>query len=184
MVDSFFQKESLPKTIVTIHYRFDEEDWERSCRRRRDTDPSGAHSTRGENRQKICDLLAHSSSDGLASSIASFLVELFSTNQIGDEVAFYIATPPQQQQVIKDTTAKTIEMVKQQLGHSIPVSGKSTADSMDYIEANYEGCDFVHDNMHELSSLFEQEVCSRGQVFIFAPSSSWSGAVRRERFDF
>merc|ERR1711920_619825 len=89
--------------------------------------------------------------------------------------AFYIATPPQQQQVIKDTTAKTIEMVKQQLGHSIPVSGKSTADSMDYIEANYEGCDFVHDNMHELSSLFEQE------VFSLAPSSSWSGAVRRER---
>jgi len=181
MVDSFFQQESLPKTIVTIHYRFDEEDWERSCRRRRDTDPSGAHATRGDNRAKICNLLAHSSSDGLASSIASFLVELFSTNQIGDEVAFYIATPPQQQQVIKDTTAKTIEMVKQQLGHSIPVSGKSTADSMDYIGANYEGCDFVHENMHELSSLFEQEVCSRGQVFIFAPSSSWSGAVRRER---
>jgi len=179
MVDSFFQKENLPKTIVTIHYRFDEEDWERSCRRRRDTDL--AHSARGDNRAKICNLLAHSSSDGLASSIASFLVELFSTNQIGDEVAFYIATPPQQQQVIKDTTVKTIEMVKQQLGHEIPVSGKSTADSMEYIGENYEGCDFVHENMHELSSLFEQEVCTRGQVFIFAPSSSWSGAVRRER---
>ena len=179
MVDSFFQQQKLPKTIVTIHYRFDEEDWERSCRRRRDT--SAEHSNRGDNRAKICNLLAHSSSDGLASSIASFLVELFSNNQIGDEVAFYIATPPQQQQVIKETTIKTIDMVKSQLGNGIAVSGKSTADSMEYISDNYHGCDFVHDNMHELSSLFEQEVCSRGQVFIFAPSSSWSGAVRRER---
>lgn len=180
MVDSFFQQQKLPKTIVTIHYRFDEEDWERSCRRRRDTS-TPEHTNRGDNRAKICNLLAHSSSDGLARSIASFLVELFSNNQIGNEVAFYIATPPQQQQVIKETTIKTIEMVKSQLGDGIAVSGKSTADSMEYISDNYHGCDFVHDNMHELSSLFEQEVCSRGQVFIFAPSSSWSGAVRRER---
>ena len=63
-------------------------------------------------------------SDGLAASLASFLVELFSLNEIGDEVAFYIATPPQQQEVIKETTAKTIKLVKQQIGHHIPVSGK------------------------------------------------------------
>lgn len=71
--------------------------------------------------------------------------------------------------------------MKEQIGHNIPVSGKSTADSIGYITEKYNECNFVERNMHELSSLFEQEVCSRGQVFVFAPSSSWSGAVRRER---
>lgn len=179
MVDEFFTSNGLPRTIVTIHYRFDEEDWERSCHKHRVA--AEGHESRGNNRAKICSLLANSSSDGLATSLASFLVELFSLNQIGNEVAFYIATPPQQQETIKETTKRTIELVKEQIGHNIPVSGKSTADSIGYITEKYNECNFVERNMHELSSLFEQEVCSRGQVFVFAPSSSWSGAVRRER---
>ena len=178
MVENFFNQQKLSKTIVTIHYRFDQEDWERSCRRQRDTD---VHAKHLDNRAHICDLLANSSNDGLAHSIAGYLVELYNSKKIGGEVAFYIATPPQQQQVIKDTTTKTIELVREQLGKSVPVSGSSTADSLQHISESYEGCDFVQENMHEVSSLFEQEVCSRGQVFVFAPSSSWSGAVRRER---
>ena len=178
MVENFFNQQKLSKTIVTIHYRFDQDDWERSCRRVRDTD---VHAKHLDNRAHICDLLANSSNDGLARSIAGYLVELYQSGKIGDEVAFYIATPPQQQQVIKDTATKTIELVREQLGAKVPVSGSSTADSLQHISESYEGCDFVQENMHEVSSLFEQEVCSRGQVFVFAPSSSWSGAVRRER---
>jgi len=68
--------------------------------------------------------LSSNGSDGLAASLASFLVELFSLNEIGDEVAFYIATPPQQQEIIKETTQKTIELVKKQIGHKVSVSGK------------------------------------------------------------
>ena len=60
----------------------------------------------------------------MAASLASFLVELFSLNEIGDEVAFYIATPPQQQEIINETTKKTIELVKKQIGHQVSVSGK------------------------------------------------------------
>lgn len=180
MVDDFFTSHTFPKTFVTIHYRFDEEDWERSCNKKRPA--STSHEARYANREKICSLIANNNgSDGLAASLASFLVELFSLNEIGDEVAFYIATPPQQQEIIKETTQKTIELVKKQIGHKVSVSGKSTADTTSYITDTYDDCDFVENNMHELSSLFEQEVCSRGQVFIFAPSSSWSGAVRKER---
>merc|ERR1712156_1142605 len=100
-------------------------------------------------RAKICSLLANSSSDGLATSLASFLVELFSLNEIGDEVAFYIATPPQQQEIINETTKKTIELVKKQIGHQVSVSGKSTADTTSYITDTYDDCDFVENNMHE-----------------------------------
>ena len=37
----------------------------------------------------------------LAVSIAAFLLELYSQGQIGDEVSFYIATPPQQQDFVR-----------------------------------------------------------------------------------
>jgi len=123
MVDDFFKSNTFPKTFVTIHYRFDEEDWERSCNKKRPA--STSHEARYANREKICSLIANNNgSDGLAASLASFLVELFSLNEIGDEVAFYIATPPQQQEIINETTKKTIELVKKQIGHQVSVSGK------------------------------------------------------------
>lgn len=57
MVDEFFTSNGLPRTIVTIHYRFDEEDWERSCHKHRVA--AEGHESRGNNRAKICSLLAN-----------------------------------------------------------------------------------------------------------------------------
>ena len=58
---------------------------------------------------------------------------------------------------------------------------KSTIDSARFFDAAYPNCEFVQDNLHEVFSLFEQEICSRGSVFIYSTSSSWSGSIRRER---
>ena len=46
---------------------------------------------------------------------------------------------------------------------------------MNHNQKSYENCQFLNENSHEVLSLFEQELCSRGKVFVYAPSSSWSG---------
>ena len=61
----------FPKTFVTIHYRFDKEDWERSCRRTEKT----RNVKRNDKRQKICDLLATSTANGIAEAVAGYLIE-------------------------------------------------------------------------------------------------------------
>jgi len=177
MANDFIQANDFPATFVTLHYRFDTEDWERSCRRER----SNRNIRRNEKRQKICDLLASSTSDGIADAVASYMVEMYSLRTIGDQVAFYVATPPQQQTMINDMVQSAVRKIKEQLGSNVKVNAKSTIDSARYFEAAYPNCEFVQDNLHEVFSLFEQEICSRGKVFIYSTSSSWSGSIRRER---
>lgn len=177
MADQFLTASGFEQTFVTLHYRFDKEDWERSCRRTEKT----RNMKRNDKRQKICDLLATSTSDGIAEAVASYLVELYSLGQIGNSVALYIATPPQQQEMIHNVTIAAVQKVKEQLGDKVKVNAKSTMDSTGYFETAYANCEFVQENMHEVFSLFEQEICSRGKVFVYAPSSSWSGSIRRER---
>lgn len=176
IADEFIQANSFPTTYVTFHYRFDNEDWERSCRRTEKT----RNAKRNEKRQKICDILASSSTSGIAEAVASYMVELFSLGQIGKQVAFYVATPPQQEDMISDMVTQAVGMIKTQLGNAISVNAKSTKDASKFFKAAYPNCEFVQSNLHEVFSLFEQDVCSRGKVFIYAPSSSWSGSIRRE----
>ena len=111
----------------------------------------------------------------LSVSIAAFLLELYSQGQIGDEVSFYIATPPQQQEFVSETTSKVSIILARKLGSSVPVYGLSTINSLQHMDESYKNCQFFNHNSHEVLSLFEQELCSRGKVFVYAPSSSWSG---------
>lgn len=177
MAQDFIQVNEFPKTFVTIHYRFDKEDWERSCRRTEKT----RNVKRNDKRQKICDLLATSTANGIAEAVAGYLIELYETKQIGDSIAFYVATPPQQQTMINDMVQSAAQIITTQLGKNVNVNAKSTIDSARFFEAAYPNCEFVQDNLHEVFSLFEQEICSRGSVFIYSTSSSWSGSIRRER---
>lgn len=180
MANDFVQANDFPETFVTLHYRFDKEDWERSCRRTEKT----RNMKRNDKRQKICDLLATSTSDGIAQAVASYMIEMFSLKAIGNQIAFYVATPPQQQDFINDMVQEAVRIIKEELGTSVNVNAKSTIDSARYFDSAYPNCEFVQDNLHEVFSLFEQEICSRGKVFIYAPSSSWSGSIRRERHMF
>lgn len=177
MANDFIQANDFPDTFVTLHYRFDKEDWERSCRRTEKT----RNMKRNDKREKICELLAKSTSDGIAEAVASYMVEMFSLRAIGPQIAFYVATPPQQQDMINDMVKHAVTLIQKQLGPSVIVNAKSTIDSARYFDSAYPNCEFVQDNLHEVFSLFEQEICSRGKVFIYAPSSSWSGSIRRER---
>jgi len=176
MANDFIQANDFPETFVTLHYRFDKDDWERSCRRTVAT----RNMKRNDKRQKICDLLATSTSDGIATAVASYMVEMYSIRAIGNEIAFYVATPPQQQDMINDMVQAAVKMIKAQLP-AVTVRAKSTKDTTQFFDSAYPNCEFVQDNLHEVFSLFEQELCSRGKVFIYAPSSSWSGSIRRER---
>jgi hypothetical protein len=52
------------------------------------------------------------------------MVELFSLGQIGKQVAFYVATPPQQEDMISDMVTQAVGMIKTQLGNAISVNAK------------------------------------------------------------
>jgi len=79
---------------------------------------------RNDKRQKICDLLATSTSDGIAQAVASYMIEMYSLKTIGNQIAFYVATPPQQQDFINDMVQEAVRIIKEELGSSVTVNAK------------------------------------------------------------
>ena len=79
---------------------------------------------RNDKREKICELLAKSTSDGIAEAVASYMVEMFSLRAIGPQIAFYVATPPQQQDMINDMVKHAVTLIQKQLGPSVIVNAK------------------------------------------------------------
>jgi len=172
MAVDFLGESSVSGEYVALHYRFDKEDWERSCSKESHNAKRNAH------RSNICSIVTTMTADKFALSLASFLESRIPKST--DDIVFYIATPTQQQQFIAEVVGLTQTILRSKYpGRNI--NGKSTADSLKYVESSYANCAFLEKNMHEVFSLFEQEICFKSGHFIFADSSSWSGSIRRER---
>jgi len=172
MAVDFLGESSVSGEYVALHYRFDKEDWERSCSK------ESKNANRNANRSKICSIVMNMTADKFALSLASFLESRIPKST--DDVVFYVATPTQQQQFIAEVVGLTQTILRSKYpGRKI--NGKSTADSLKYVESSYANCAFLEKNMHEVFSLFEQEICFKSGHFIYADSSSWSGSIRRER---
>ena len=56
----------------------------------------------------------------------------------------------------------------------------TTEDASAYLEQELEGCELM-EYKPEALSLLEQELCYRGDYFIFSELSGWSANVRKER---
>ena len=68
--------------------------------------------------------MATSTSDGIAQAVASYMIEMYSLKTIGNQIAFYVATPPQQQDFINDMVQEAVRIIKEELGSSVTVNAK------------------------------------------------------------
>jgi hypothetical protein len=88
MAVDFLGESSVSGEYVALHYRFDKEDWERSCSK------ESKNANRNANRSKICSIVMNMTADKFALSLASFLESRIPKST--DDVVFYVATPTQE----------------------------------------------------------------------------------------
>jgi len=101
--------------------------------------------------------------------IAAEIVDFF--NARPELEGIYIAAPLEERPLI--------DAIKSSIGDTVPILiGDSL---MNHMLSMYPNCQWMEDNLHDIFSSLEQEICSLSDTFLYAAGSSWSLNIMMER---
>lgn len=153
----FLADEMKAKNYLSIHWRYDEKDFNTHCKK--------YHLTGG-----ICGHLKNGIDFiGMANGILSFIIK----TQVKID-AIYIAAPPKE--------AENINKMKE-IFRSQNYASFDGNDLTAYLTNEYKTCpnEIFNDQIHDFTSQIEMEICSRAELFIYSKGSSWSKNILMER---
>lgn len=146
---------------LAMHWRYDKMDWILHCKRPNYKDSQTCHIV----------LNALDNLESTAEKIVDY-VKLMQKQQ--KFVGMYIAAPL--------NAAPLISTIRKALSESLPgfkvITGE---DSLPMVEAFYPKCEYLKENLHDVFSLVEMEICARSKLFLSSGGSSWSLNIAQER---
>nr|XP_039264992.1 uncharacterized protein LOC120340713 [Styela clava] len=151
-------KEDSTTKLVCVHWRFDPDDWQRTCRK----ESQGL-------RAKKCADVAEIKPLNIARAIAHKVEQIVKTGNEKRPIA-YIAAPP--------ASTKTLKTVKQILLTKWTIKAFISEDLMKSFRKQYKKCEYDIRENNEIVSLIEMQISILGDRFMYSSSSSWSNNVR------
>jgi hypothetical protein len=163
-----FQDTYLTGPYIAFHYRYDAGEWSTVCARPQ-------QGRKGE----VCIVLEKTGSKGLALALARFILQTnaFVTGFKDRHAVIYIASPPSESPKIKEVMMMARTILG---GEGWSLNIITTTETSQFLDEYYPSCSLMT-YKEEVLSLLEQELCYRGDYFIFSELSGWSTNVRKER---
>lgn len=149
--------------FMSMHWRYDEEDWVLHCQRESYAD------------SQTCKVVmrAIQNPQDVSAKLVEYIQGVLDTGIY--LTGIYIAAPLDAVDLIRSITEGI---------HSAGIEGfvVATAEhSMPIVEAMYPDCPYMVEQMHDLFSLIDMELCTKSRIFSRSGGSSWSLNVAQER---
>ena len=155
---------------LAMHWRYDRGDWGVHC----DREDKAAMT---DQKEEVCKLVinAINNPDMVAEKITDWINQLLNDRESDKNIkGLYIAAPLDSQPLM--------DAIKLQLNTKLPNFIVATgSDSMPIFKNLYPECPYFVENLHDVFSLLDMEVCSSSKIFLRSGGSSWSSNVAQER---
>lgn len=162
IVDGFMAMSGLASaSYMSVHWRYDPADWQKRCVK---SGRRGAVSS-------MCDYATKARPTDVANAIGNYSKAVDSEGSMRITTVYFAAPL---------TIQPFIEEVKHLIGSRREIGIVTQTDLRDYL-TEFADCDIIQTNFDDIFSQLEMDICSRAQVFLRSPSSSWSKVIISKR---